>query len=1307
MIAGWSWSREAVKLVNQRHQKQATQRIHHLFLAVEPTPTSLSSLSHSTSDPTERAGPWLQRMDLINQANILQGELSLWFGDERGEWRQYGENATPPATPRLTRFFQETLDGGRVQVLPPDKADAFSLPVVAYPFNFAPNSAPSAMDMEALLVFYDTSGIWQREQSKVLQPIRFTTLCLCLLVFAGWLLLVHLPTQHPGIRSYKRGIEDIFTFLFCAFLTLFIVLTTRKHETHRHMDRFQELASTALSDIHHALETFRNTEWVAITTFIRNQQPLQASGFQAHMRNFASPHMVTTWSWHANDGDTEAPLLFTNDPPLDVDRRGMNPMTDPAHARAMHSTLRNGDPAMAMSLLRPEGNSEEGFTLYQALSPAGENDPTGFLAAEISSRLLAHQMTTRFPKLRGTLKWTFVDGEAFTSSDDLNRVNPHRGATQPYAGVMPVFSFDRLLFVNMQPGEAYPQSPNHILSNTLLGLGILIVGFFCSVVDRKSFHANQLEIRVTERTRELAQTTEAYKSLSENLPVGVALVTPNMRVLSANPKMLEWFPEFEGDEPGIWPPSMRPPPNESGGNHEMDAEVETGTGSKILRIHSRHVRDFPGKPGLFLKMAQDVTEAETAAAQTSTHLRFLHLLTEISADLANLPDEDWHGGINRILKRLGSFFAVDRCCLLRIDPELRHLTNTHEWCAENISSHLHSLQQIPESELPWFFSQMDARKTVHIPSTDNLPVEALLDRAELEREEIQSLLYLPLVDDHHRIAGSLGFDSVRDTRQWSNEEIHMLRILADVVAGSINRKNHLEELARSEAKYRVLVQNALIGVVSLEIIHQEENDPVDFRFISVNPAFERMVKQSASALHGNLASRFLPEFLAPSLLAALRKVMQTGIPQSLEFSPAHGQRHYLLEAYALEEKRIALIFQDITRRKKAEAERLALKDQLLQARKMESVGRLAGGVAHDYNNTLQVILGNAELMLESKILDDEMRLYTREILDSAQRSAKLTRQLLGFARKQTIAPKILDLNQTIRDMLSILTRLLGRDIRLDWQPGSDIWPVFIDPGQLDQVIMNLCVNARDAVGQNGEIILRTENVHLDPAKHTLPPETSPGDYVRLDVSDNGHGIPPELLEVIFEPFVTTKPVGQGTGLGLATVYGILRQNQGFAEVNSESGKGTVFHLYFPAHKQMLDMVKPQSNLRPAHIQGQGETILMVEDEKMILTLTTTLLQKLNYEVLSTEKVEEAIELARTHRDKISVLLTDLVMPVMTGDLVAKEIRQIIPEIKILYMSGHSPDTIRVKEILNHGEQFLQKPFSFEQLATKIHEVLKS
>jgi signal transduction histidine kinase len=393
----------------------------------------------------------------------------------------------------------------------------------------------------------------------------------------------------------------------------------------------------------------------------------------------------------------------------------------------------------------------------------------------------------------------------------------------------------------------------------------------------------------------------------------------------------------------------------------------------------------------------------------------------------------------------------------------------------------------------------------------------------------------------------------------------------------------------------------------------------------------------------------------------------------------------------------------VAERRRSEEERERLRGQVEVAQRMEAVGRLSGGIAHDFNNMLTVILGRTHLALDRLDPAEPLHGDLREIREAALRSAELTGQLLAFARKQTVAPRVLDLNAKIADMLKMLRRLIGEEIELAFRPGEGLWSVRIDPAQVDQILANLCVNARDAIAGVGRISIETSNATLDGRFRAVPLGPPKGEYVMLAVSDDGAGMTKDVLEHVFEPFFTTKELGQGTGLGLATVYGILKQNDGAIDVYSEPRLGTTFKLYLPRVSLPPERSAPPVTSTPP--RGRGETLLFVEDEAAIRSLGRAMLETLGYTVLVAGTPAEALRLAETHPGEIQLLLTDVVLPEMNGRELAARIQALRPTVRCLFMSGYSTSVVGSGTVLEEGIPFLQKPFSADALATKVRETL--
>jgi len=505
-----------------------------------------------------------------------------------------------------------------------------------------------------------------------------------------------------------------------------------------------------------------------------------------------------------------------------------------------------------------------------------------------------------------------------------------------------------------------------------------------------------------------------------------------------------------------------------------------------------------------------------------------------------------------------------------------------------------------------------------------------------------------------------------------------------------------EELRRSEANFRSLVTNAPYGICSCDATG---------RILDANPAFLELLGETAPenvighhifslyADHeqwGELADHLRSSTSFKGLTAEWkRKSGATVVRVSGRSVTTDYKEDHIFEIFA----------EDVT-------ERRALEQQLRQSQKMEAVGRLAGGIAHDFNNLLMVISGYSEFLLERLGAEPHLRGPAQEIASASERASSLTRQLLAFSRKQMLAPRIVNLNDVATENLKMLTRMIGEDIDLVLTPGKDLWSVRADAGQIEQVIMNLAVNARDAMPSGGKLTIETANVTLDEEYARQLSPLRPGDYVMISINDTGAGMDAETQSKIFEPFFTTKGP-KGTGLGLSTVYGIIKQSGGYIWVYSEVGRGTTFKIYLP-RVASVDEPLPQFALKPAsfqRVEPGNETILLVEDEANLRYLARQYLEKQGYKVIEAADGAVAMQIAVAHEGTIHLLLTDVIMPGMNGRELAQRISEIRPNVKILYMSGYTENVIGQDGTLDAGVRLLQKPFNLRDLKSQVREVL--
>ncbi|HLZ18035.1 MAG TPA: PAS domain S-box protein, partial [Smithellaceae bacterium] len=529
-------------------------------------------------------------------------------------------------------------------------------------------------------------------------------------------------------------------------------------------------------------------------------------------------------------------------------------------------------------------------------------------------------------------------------------------------------------------------------------------------------------------------------------------------------------------------------------------------------------------------------------------------------------------------------------------------------------------------------------------------------------------------------------------RQEFDQNGKLIRIYGSVQ--DITERKQVEEALRiSEARYKAQYHGSPIPTFTWQ------KYGADFVLVSFNNAAREITSGRVSEFVGSAASQMYHDY--PSIVNNISRCYNRRIVLRDEVTSQHflpGRQ--IQTTYAFVPPDFVLVhIEDLTEQRLAEAEKEKLQKQLAQAQKLESIGRLAGGVAHDFNNILAVIIGHTELALDHIEPATPPYADLQAIRKATEHSAGLVRQLLAFARKQTIAPKVIHLNETVQNMFNILKRLIGEDIDLTLKPQADLWPVRIDPGQVDQILINLCINARDAIAQAGKVIIETRNLPLDEMNPACRKEMPPGEYVLLLISDNGCGMDAATLEKIFDPFFTTKEIGKGSGLGLSTVYGIVSQNYGCIHVESAPGRGTAFYIYLPRHPG--EQEKIQAVVSITEPQTGRETILLVEDEPSLLKMTVVMLRRLGYFVLPALTPEEAVGLATGYRGHIQLLITDVIMPHMNGRELADQLQSIRPDLRCLFMSGYTADVIAKKGILEKGVHFIQKPFQKKDLAARV------
>lgn len=570
----------------------------------------------------------------------------------------------------------------------------------------------------------------------------------------------------------------------------------------------------------------------------------------------------------------------------------------------------------------------------------------------------------------------------------------------------------------------------------------------------------------------------------------------------------------------------------------------------------------------------------------------------------------------------------------------------------------------------------------------------------------KSIIMVPLISKNE-VIGVLNIQSIKPnayTEKDGKLAEKVGRQIAGAIANSqlfVELKRSEEALRQSEERYRSILANIADGYCEVDIAGN---------LTFFNESFCQILGYSPGEMIGLNNRQYTDKENAQKIYQTFNRVYRTGQPArelDAEIIRKDGSKRSVDVSVSLIKDNYGNpigfrgIVRDITERKKAEREMAELQEQLRQAQKMEAIGQLAGGIAHDFNNALTLIRTCSQLALMELKEGDPLREKFEMINKATEQSANLTRQLLAFSRRQVMEMKVIDLNNLIREMDKMLRRVIGEDIELVNILATDLGRVRVDPGQMEQVILNLAVNARDAMPQGGRLTMETANVDLDETYVNGHVGVTPGRYIRLCVSDTGVGMKPEVKKRIFEPFFTTKEKGKGTGLGLATVYGIVKQSGGYIWVYSEPGLGAAFKIYLPRVDAPLEEEKAVSKEMP---KG-GETILVVEDERDVRSLIVQILRKQGYKVLTAASGREAYEVCAQLKGKIDLLLTDVVMPGMSGRDLAEKLLVWQPKMKVLYMSGYTDDTMIRYGVLEEGINFIQKPFSMEALSQKVRRVL--
>ena len=813
---------------------------------------------------------------------------------------------------------------------------------------------------------------------------------------------------------------------------------------------------------------------------------------------------------------------------------------------------------------------------------------------------------------------------------------------------------DWILVRKIDRDEALEDFSARARLETLLGVLIILIFAYLLVGYRRATLARALEERVGHQQAILALQAFAQEMV-DNVPVGLLILSPDLNVLSANRTFLEGYrvrPDKVIGHPLAEVIQAEGPPHRligetevGNGQHDVLLNLAAlgGEGTRPARLGLTQISSGPGK-GRLLLTVEDQTESErlrTAAEASERRLRELVQSIDAIVWEAEAKTSQFTFVSRRAEKILGY-------------PVEQWLREPDFW-----EKHLHPLDRE---------QAVGAR------------------RAALAEGRNHSLEYRVLAADGRQV--------------WLYDTAH-------VVLDEEGHPSQLRGVAIDSSKEKLAQAERMLLITAIEqsaegILITDAKGTIEY----VNPAFSRVSGYSrAEALGKNpriLKSGKQGEAYYKRLWSTIRggEIWQEEITnrrsdgtlynEQMTITPVRDPRGEITHFIAIKA--------EVTERKR-------LEQQLRQAQKMEAVGRLAGGVAHDFNNMLTIISGYSGLLIEHPGMSEPLRGYVEEIQNASSRAASLTRQLLAFSRQQVLAPRVLDLNAVVSNIQKMLKRLISEDIDLVTVLGEELWPIMADPGQLEQVLLNLAVNSRDAMPEGGVVTIETRNVHMDAAAAQAHFPLKPGPYVLLTFSDTGMGMDADTQARIFEPFFTTKEKGKGTGLGLATVYGIVKQSGGYIWVYSELGKGTTFKIYLPR----TDVQPDDSGSRRSGVETQRgtETLLLVEDEDAVRELVRNVLRENGYRVLEASRGAEALELSELFAGRIDLLVTDVVMPGMSGRELAQRLVSARPQVKVLYISGYSDANVWYPGGTDAGGELLQKPFSPEALARKVRAVLSA
>ena len=719
--------------------------------------------------------------------------------------------------------------------------------------------------------------------------------------------------------------------------------------------------------------------------------------------------------------------------------------------------------------------------------------------------------------------------------------------------------------------------------------------------------------------------------------------------------------------------------DEEGNNHWVSANAAP-------------IRDDQGQITSGIVVFHDITDRKRSEQRQADESKFQRVLGEIAKEFINIPSAAIDEGINQALKTAGEFAKADRSYVIRFDFQKGTIRNTHEWCRTDIEPQIENLQDVPIETFSWIIDQLVNQKVVNIPRVIELPSAAKKAKDEFESEGIQSLLLVPLVSEA-RCFGTVGFDFVKQSKQCTESEIKLLKVLGATLSNVIDRKQAEDALRQSEERYKTLTNNLHVGIY--------RNTPGSHgKFIEANPAIaeifgypsrDEFMEMNVADLYQNPEDRnrykdnISKYGSVKKYEVNLKKKDGTPFVGSVSAVAVKGANDEV-EYYDG-------IIEDITGKRELEL-------QLQQAQKMEAIGTLAGGIAHDFNNILSAILGYTELSLNDTNKDSVLYQNLQGIFRASGRAKDLVKQILTFSRQAEQEIKPVQVGLIIKEAIKFLRASLPTTIDIRQEIESESL-VMADPIQMHQLLMNLCTNAEHAMRKNGGVLLvKLKDFKFGEDAAAEHRELKSGPYLELSVSDTGHGIPPNTLERIFDPFFTTKEKSEGTGMGLAVVHGIVGSYEGKIIAESKAGIGSTFKIYLPAVERD-DAPQPKAE---EFIATGTERILYVDDEPALVKIGKRMLESLGYKVTGRTSSIEALQLFKAKSDCFDLIITDMTMPNMTGEQLARELMRINPEIPVILCTGYSTQINQHKATAMGIRALVSKPVLKKDFAEAIRKV---